>query len=720
VRLAGCASPAEQGGSVTTIDEFTDLTSEQFIEAVADGSIYPYTEHRIPKRRGGLRTLHAPIPRLSEMQQEVLARLEALPAKFQPHPAAFAYRRGRSVVDCAAVHLRAHTVIRLDIADFFGSIRERHIHAALKEAWLRPTEREYRIGLVEDDGCQKIGLRRTGHTLDAYVTARLVTVSPPGPTHTWRNRGTGRRSVRLEATGQEFSVHRPGLVHRRTREGFLPQGAPTSGYLSNIVMRDVDATVTHLAESLGLRYTRYSDDMHFSSHRLVHHDDADRLVSGVKRALEPLGMRLNARKTYVARPGARRSVLGVLVDGPAPRLTREYKRRITKHVRGAASFGIEQHRRHQEFKNLTELDAHVTGLLSFAHMVEPGWAERRLADWKRLREIPLEHEGPAVLQHGLDLPWEDGETEATQADLAKASIDDLVRGAQRYRSSSDYLQMLEFVGRFKRYAPFNAMVVHIQKPGARYVLSSSEWESTYRRVLKPGAQPLLIFQPRGPYMLVYDVGDTEALPGALPLPKGITAPVSVSSRAGEKEIAEVWHHTETNLAPLGIRLTLVDHAASSCGRTYRSRSCSSVKRPGSRPGDPSEAYPTLFEIEINRNLPLLDRYATLAHELGHLFCGHLGADPGETWPDRYVQPLSDEDAAKVHARNEVEAESIAYMVLKRLDLDVRMGDYITRHLGPGRQVPETVALNLTFKAAGLIIEMGKKRIPAAKLRKPKK
>ncbi|MFF3533699.1 reverse transcriptase domain-containing protein [Streptomyces sp. NPDC002466] len=701
-------------------DNFADLTPAQFLEAVVSGSIFPYTEHRIPKHSGGLRTLHAPVPRLSEIQQGILARLETLPARFQPHPAAFAYRGGRSVVDCAAIHLRAHTVIRLDIADFFGSIRERHVHAALKDAWARPTEREYRIDLVENgNGLREIGLRRIGRTLSTYTTTRLVTVSPPGPNQTWPNRGTGRRSVYLEATGQTFSVSRPDSLYKHTREGFLPQGAPTSGYLSNLVMRDVDAVVAHLAESLGLRYTRYSDDMHFSSRRLVRHEKVDRLVVGVKKALTPLGMKLNTKKTYVARPGARRSVLGILVDGPTPRLTREYKRRITKHVRGAASFGIEQHRRHQEFKGLAELDAHVTGLLSFAHMVEPGWAEKQLADWKRLREIPLEYEEPVIAEHGLDLFW-DEEVEISQAELAKASIDDLVRGAQRYRSSSDYLQMLEFVGRFKRYAPFNAMVVHIQKPGARYVLSSSEWMSKYRRVLKPGAQPLLIFQPRGPYMLVYDVGDTEALPGARPLPRAITAPASVSSRAGEKELVEVWHHTTTNLAPLGIRLTLVNEGASSCGRTYPSRSGASVERSGSRPGDRPETYPTLFEIEVNRNLPLLDQYATLAHELGHLFCGHLGAGPGQTWPDRRLRPLSDEERVTAHARDEVEAESIAYMVLKRLDPDVQMGDYITGHLGLNQQVPESVALNLTFKATGLIIEMGKKRLAATKLQKPKK
>ncbi|MEU4176224.1 reverse transcriptase domain-containing protein [Streptomyces sp. NPDC026589] len=226
----------------------------------------------------------------------------------------------------------------------------------------------------------------------------------------------------LETTGQHLSVRRPALVHKHTREGFLPQGAPTSGYLSNIVMRDVDEVVSHRAESLRLRYTRYSDDMYFSSRGPVPHDRVDRLVAEVKRAMEPLDMRLNAKKTYVARPGARRSVLGIVVDGPTPRLTRAYKRRITMHVRGAASFGVVQHCHHQKFGDLAELDAHVTGLLSFAHMVEPGWAGEQLATWKRLREIPLEHEEPVIAQYGLDLPWHE-EVEVSQADLAKASID---------------------------------------------------------------------------------------------------------------------------------------------------------------------------------------------------------------------------------------------------------------------------------------------------------
>lgn len=74
----------------------------------------------------------------------------------------------------------------------------------------------------------------------------------------------------------------------------------------------------------------------------------------------------------------------------------------------------------------------------------------------------------------------------------------------------------------------------------------------------------------------------------------------------------------------------------------------------------------------------------------------------------------------MHARDEVEAESVAYTVLKRLDAAVQMGDYILGHLGPGEQVPEGIALNLMLKASENVITMGKGRISANQLvKKPR-
>ncbi len=577
------------------------------------------------------------------------------------HPAAYAYRTGYSVVDCAQVHLNAHTVVRLDIADFFGSIRERHVYEVFEELCDGPTR--------------------------SYELTRLTTVSPPTST-AWRNRGTGP-SVKSGVIERS-----PRYMHNR--EGFLPQGAPTSGILSNLVMRAVDAHLHSHAERQGWRYTRYSDDLYFSSRKLADHRQIDRLIREVKRRLGLLGLHLNDKKTWVARPGARRSVLGILVDGPVLRLPQSYKRRITMHVRGVSSFGIAHHADHAGFITVDELDSHVTGLLSFAHQVEPEWAAEQLHKWKRLRRLALT---PSVSTDAADLVIA-GATEA------KASIDALVAGAHRYRSARSYADLLSFVGAFKRYSPFNAMLISLQFPGARYVLTEARWRSDFRRVLEPGAQPLVILQPGGPFMVVYDVGDTEALPGALALPPEVTDPISVRATITAADLQQRWDWTVNNLAPLGIRLTSVDHANSSCGSTYRARTQGTVNRLAATGRTQPEEFPLLFEIEVNKNLKPIDRYATVVHELAHLFCGHLGTSPITKWPDR-------RGGAK--SRNEVEAESITHMVLSRLDPDVAMGDYILGYVRRADDMPD-VALNLMFKAAGEIIELGSGRIPTTKLR----
>lgn len=634
--------------------------TERFLAQVVRGEVFPYTEFPVAKRTSGIRVLHAPVPELAAKQLEILGRLQRTAVT---DPAAFAYRAGYSVVDCARVHLRAHTVVRLDVANFFGSILERHVYSALQE--------------VDDAPWSN------------YTTTRLTTVSPPG-SPAWRNRGTGELV-------KDGSVERSDR-YMHNREGFLPQGAPTSGMLSNLVMRKVDEALRAYAEHEGLRYTRYSDDLYFSSRTFVAHRQVDALVRKVRQSLAELGLRLNDRKTWVARPGHRRSVLGILVDGPTPRLSRDYKRKVTVHLRGAAAFGVADHASFRGFSAAEQLDAHVTGLLSFAHQVEPAWAAERLATWKRLRSLGTSHGTEALADPAHQL---------SGAAEAKASIDALVAGAHRYRGSQAYVELLKFVGTFKRYSPYNAMLINLQKPGARYALTEPRWRTEYGRVLEPGAQPLVILQPGGPFMVVYDVGDTEALRGAHPLPPEITNPVAVQSRISDPELKQRWDWTLNNLAPLGVRLTLVSHANSSCGSTYPARRSGTVTRLSATGKTRPEEFSLLFEIEVNTHLALVDKYATLVHELAHLFCGHAGPSPVASWPDR-------RDGSK--ARNEVEAESVAHMVLGRLDPDVTMGDYILGHLDKDGDMPE-VALNVMFKVAGDIIELGSGRIATNKLRK---
>ena len=103
-------------------------------------------------------------------------------------------------------------------------------------------------------------------------------------------------------------------------------------------------------------------------------------------------------------------------------------------------------------------------------------------------------------QLGFCFPQENGKTEPTpaeqwSAEADKRALDELFASAGRYSSTQEFQELVEFTRRFRHYSPFNALLVHAQKPGATYVLRSSEWRDKYGRTVKPGARPLVALQP---------------------------------------------------------------------------------------------------------------------------------------------------------------------------------------------------------------------------------
>ena len=80
----------------------------------------------------------------------------------------------------------------------------------------------------------------------------------------------------------------------------------------------------------------------------------------------------------------------------------------------------------------------------------------------------------------------------------RRALDELFSLTQQYRSMDAYDGLLRFVARFRFYAPYNAMLVHVQMPGARYVAPPHRWLQEHGRKIKPGARPLVILQPMGP------------------------------------------------------------------------------------------------------------------------------------------------------------------------------------------------------------------------------
>src|SRR5258705_5178276 len=96
-------------------------------------------------------------------------------------------------------------------------------------------------------------------------------------------------------------------------------------------------------------------------------------------------------------------------------------------------------------------------------------------------------------------------------DSARTALDELFTLARKYNSSDAYLELMRFVGRFRFYSPFNAMLIHTQMPGAHFVCTARRWRNDYRREIKIGARQIVILIPMGPVLFLYDYHFTVPL-----------------------------------------------------------------------------------------------------------------------------------------------------------------------------------------------------------------
>ena len=300
-----------------------------------------------------------------------------------------------------------------------------------------------------------------------------------------------------------------------------------------------------------------------------------------------------------------------------------------------------------------------------------------------------------------DLLLDDGATAELDAGATRRGLDELFSLTQQYKTAKSYDALLKFVANFRFYAPFNAMLVHIQKPGATYVCSPSRWLDDFHHQIKPGAQPLVILQPMGPVMFVFDVSDTVALPDAPPLPREVEHPFEV--RSGK--VGEQLEWTTENSKRDGICITIHkagSQSAGQIGRTGRQAWQQVVTR--LKPKFESVEVRVRYELLMNGNHSREAQYATLVHELAHLYCGHLGSPNPKWWPDRqYLRPEF----------REFEAESVCYLVCRRLGIDNPSDEYLAGYLKDHTDVPP-ISLEAVMVAANLIEKMGRERL---KLRK---
>lgn len=303
--------------------------------------------------------------------------------------------------------------------------------------------------------------------------------------------------------------------------------------------------------------------------------------------------------------------------------------------------------------------------------------------------------------------FDDEPSPATQWDRDSASraLDDLFSRARRFNWSRDYHELLKFIARFTFYSPFNAMLAHQQMPGATFVAPPYRWERDFRRYVRPGARPVVLLQPRGPVLFTFDVSDTDPYPDAKPLPRAVERPFAV--RRGR--IGGQLTRTTANAARDGVSVSERDAGSQSAGQIARAKPGRIVQfRIKDRPEPVDVPLPLRYELLLNTKHSAETRYATLVHELAHLYCGHLGTPDKEWWPDR--TGLSENV-------REFEAESVCYLVCERLGIENPSAEYLSGYVVKYDKTP-AISLDCVMKSAGLIEQMGLGRMKQRKAKEP--
>lgn len=291
------------------------------IQALARKASHAYKVYSIPKRGGGFREIHHPSKELKALQRWLLHNVIV---RWPVHTAAVAYRPNLSIADNAEKHVQSRYLLRMDFQRFFPSITARDVITYLN--------------------CTEFPKLNNWDASDLDLFTALV-----------------------------------------CRNGCLTIGAPTSPALSNALCFDLDRQLEAASHAREVAYTRYADDLFFSTGRRDVLKVFPDLVAAVIRNLRyPGSLVIKQTKTRHSSKKGRRQVTGlVLKSDNSVGVGRERKRYIRSLIHKLASLAPAQRRQ-------------LAGLLAFTRSIEPDFVNalilkfgpERIAEAQEMLDAP--------------------------------------------------------------------------------------------------------------------------------------------------------------------------------------------------------------------------------------------------------------------------------------------------------------------------------------------
>ena len=262
---------------------------------------------------------------------------------------------------------------------------------------------------------------------------------------------------------------------------------------------------------------------------------------------------------------------------------------------------------------------------------------------------------------------------------ALPELDRLFYEVGTYRTSKEYLELLDFIKRFRSIAPYNAMLLHVQNPKCTYVATAADWMNRFQRHPKTDARPLVILRPFGPVSFVFDIDDTEGKP----YPPHLTDPFYADGTVSDSQI----QHFVLSMRNSGIAYEEKELDRDSAG--YISVVNSQVKI---KYKDHDAILSQPFGMTVNKRLNPPAKMATMYHELGHLYCGHLYGAKMKHIPQRY--DLSPQVM-------EFEAESVCWLLCERHGISNPSAAYLDGYLSENKEIPD-ISVETVLKATAQV------------------
>jgi RNA-directed DNA polymerase len=222
-----------------------------------------YKTFEVPKNSGGVRTISAPCSELKLLQRRLSVGLQSCLDEINTEknitkPISHGFRKGSSILTNASVHRGQGFVFNVDIKDFFGSINFGRVYGFF--------------------------LKNKDFALMDSVAKILAAIS--------------------------------------CHEGKLPQGSPCSPVISNLIGQILDIRLAQLARRYGCRYSRYADDLTFSTNErifppaiaLSNIDHSWTAGAALSKIIEQNGFQLNPKKTRMQYSDSRQQVTGLIVN----------------------------------------------------------------------------------------------------------------------------------------------------------------------------------------------------------------------------------------------------------------------------------------------------------------------------------------------------------------------------------------------------------------------